>query len=268
MWKHSLNYFVQATNSFRIISKAQLHTASKELKRFYKEVTVNKIGQCNAWGVFLDGKPLKTPGGNVLAVDSLKASRLIADEWSNQRDIVNCRKMPYTSLAIQALDLIGSHSNLVEKKILEYLRTDCFLIRPKEFHEAGKPLHKEYLSCMESLQSKIQTFYNLNEPLKVSINLQIPSQNVQDLDKLAYQIRKRNHFQISCLFTATQLLHSYLLSLAMLDSLESIDKILYIAIIENKMQQTIWGSTDAQKDEEKDIKQRLVAAHMLHTQVA
>ncbi|XP_053993902.1 ATP synthase mitochondrial F1 complex assembly factor 2-like [Hylaeus volcanicus] len=268
MLKHSLNYFAHAANSFQIVFKAQSHTSSKELKRFYKQVTINKINQCNNWGIFLDGKPLKTPGGKVLAVTSSEGSKLIADEWNKQHDIVNCREMPYTSLAIQALDLIESHSNLVEKKILEYLRTDCFLIRPKNFQESQNFINKDYLGSLEPLHCKIQKFYNLSEPLKMSTNLEIPAQNVQDLDKLAYQIRKRNHLQLSCLFTATQILHSYLLSLAMLDSLESVDKILYASMIENKMQQQVWGSTATQKKEEKDIKQRLVATHMFHTQVA
>ena len=72
------------------------------MKRFWK--TVEVASEADGWGVRLDGKPLRTPGRDPLAVPSQSLAAAIADEWSSVDDEVDPRSMPLTGLANAAID--------------------------------------------------------------------------------------------------------------------------------------------------------------------
>ena len=56
----------------------------KKMKRFYKEVSVT--AQDGGYAVLLDGKPVRTPGGNALELPTEKLASAIAAEWRGQGD--------------------------------------------------------------------------------------------------------------------------------------------------------------------------------------
>ena len=73
--------------------------------RFYKEVSVDTADGLHR--VLLDGKPVKTPGGAVLALPSSALAQAIADEWRAQDTTIQPQTMLLTKLANTAIDRVA-----------------------------------------------------------------------------------------------------------------------------------------------------------------
>ena len=66
-------------------------------KRFYTDVGVNEID--GGFSVTLDGRPIKTPSGKVLAVPNRAIAEAIAAEWAAQQEHIEPLTMPLTRFA-------------------------------------------------------------------------------------------------------------------------------------------------------------------------
>ena len=62
------------------IRRAQSQMKTQLPKRFYKHVAVTAAD--NGFAVHLDGKPVRTPGRNVLILPTEKAAGLVAEEFA------------------------------------------------------------------------------------------------------------------------------------------------------------------------------------------
>jgi chaperone required for assembly of F1-ATPase len=88
------------------------------MKRFYKNATV-EMGD-DRFRVLLDGKPVRTPGGNLLAVPAGALAEAIAKEWEAQGDEIVPTSMPMLRLANTALDGIPQNQEAVIEAILRF----------------------------------------------------------------------------------------------------------------------------------------------------
>lgn len=81
--------------------------------------------------VTLDGRPLRTPSGNRLAISKARRvlAMLIANEWENQKEVLKVNALPMTSLAARALDGMTEQATRegVLEQLLRYLDTDTTL---------------------------------------------------------------------------------------------------------------------------------------------
>jgi len=71
-------------------------------KRFYKAAESGPVD--GGWGVWLDGRPVRTPAGAVLATPTPSLAALIASEWSAQGEHIVLDEMTATRLAFTAVD--------------------------------------------------------------------------------------------------------------------------------------------------------------------
>ena len=72
------------------------------MKRFYARATAEAGG-----AVLLDGKSIRTPGRNALALPTPALAEAVAAEWNAQGEKVDPRSMPLTGLANAAIDRIA-----------------------------------------------------------------------------------------------------------------------------------------------------------------
>ena len=100
-------------------------------KRFYEKTSVG--GAEGAFGILLDGKPVKTPARRVLAAPSSALAQAIADEWGAQTDVIDPSKMPLTRLANSIIDGVADAPAPVADEIAKYLGSDLL------FYRAGGP---------------------------------------------------------------------------------------------------------------------------------
>ncbi|MBX3506307.1 MAG: ATPase [Parvibaculum sp.] len=96
-------------------------------KRFYKRAEAGSHEQGHA--VLLDGKVVKTPSKQALAVPSLALAEAMAAEWEAQREVIDPRIMWLTKLANTAIDLVAPRRAEVIAELVTYAGTDLLCYR-------------------------------------------------------------------------------------------------------------------------------------------
>ena len=115
------------------------------MRRVYKEVTARPVA--GGWGVFLDGRPLRTPAKRELTVPSGRLAEAIAAEWDVQETDVRPHTMPLTRLTATAIDHTAAARDKVVAEIASYAGTDLVCYRAEQppalaarQHAAWQPL--------------------------------------------------------------------------------------------------------------------------------
>lgn len=99
-------------------------------KRFYKAVSVEPAEGLHR--VLLDGKPVRTPGRNTLAVASLRAACALEAEWAGQGEFVDPMTMPLTRLVNSAIDGVSQEIEAVKDAVAAYAGSDLTCYRAGE----------------------------------------------------------------------------------------------------------------------------------------
>jgi len=97
------------------------------MKRFYKQVSIAPVE--GGFGVLLDGKSVKTPARNVLALPTEKLANAIAAEWQAQGEEVIATAMPLLRLANSVIDGVAANREAVIDAILRFGENDLLCYR-------------------------------------------------------------------------------------------------------------------------------------------
>jgi chaperone required for assembly of F1-ATPase len=100
-------------------------------RRPYERVTV--AASASGFAVWLDEKPLKSPGGNPMMLPSAAMAEAIAAEWRTQGARPNLLQLPMTRIAATALDRIPAVRDAVVAELAAYAETELVC------HRAGDP---------------------------------------------------------------------------------------------------------------------------------
>ncbi len=101
------------------------------MKRLYQQASVMTCGP--DWGIALDSRPARTPGGRALAVPSQTLAEAIAAEWAAQGAEIKPHTMALTRLATTALDRVAPERDAIEAAMLAFARSDLLC------HRADQP---------------------------------------------------------------------------------------------------------------------------------
>jgi chaperone required for assembly of F1-ATPase len=96
-------------------------------KRFYDKAA--GVATAEGHAVRLDGKPVRTPAGRVLAAPRAALGEALAAEWDAQPDAIDPAKMPLTRLANAIIDGVAERSALVAAEVEKYLASDLVCYR-------------------------------------------------------------------------------------------------------------------------------------------
>jgi chaperone required for assembly of F1-ATPase len=97
-------------------------------KRFYKQAAVTDA-EGGGYGVALDGRPIRTPGGAPLTTPTVALAEAIAAEWAAQGDEIRPLTMPMMRLAATAIDRIGNERTVIVDQIAAYGGSDLLCYR-------------------------------------------------------------------------------------------------------------------------------------------
>lgn len=102
-------------------------------QRFYAKAGTAFASAADGFALQLDGKPVRTPTGRILAAPTAKLAEAIAAEWDAQRDVIDPAKMPLTRLANVIIDGVSDRPGPVADEVKKYLGTDLV------YYRAGEP---------------------------------------------------------------------------------------------------------------------------------
>jgi chaperone required for assembly of F1-ATPase len=85
------------------------------------------------FAVTLDGKPIKTPSGRVVAMPSQVIAEAVAAEWEAQKETIDPLTMPMTRFANSVVDAVVDRVDVVRDDIAKYFASDLL------FYRAGHP---------------------------------------------------------------------------------------------------------------------------------
>ena len=106
-------------------------TRAPQRKRFYAKAGVAETE--GGFAVTLDGRPIKTPSGRIVAVPSRAIAEAMAGEWEAQAETIDPLTMPLTRLANSVVEAVVDRVPTVRDDIAKYLRSDLL------FYRAGHP---------------------------------------------------------------------------------------------------------------------------------
>ncbi|WEX78717.1 ATP12 family chaperone protein [Sinorhizobium numidicum] len=116
----------QALSDEDPVRRAQIQMLKPLAKRFYKNVSVAAAG---GHAVLLDGRPVRTPAKQPLAVPTAKLAELLAAEWDAQADVIDPAAMPITRIINTAIDGVAPDPRAVFEDILRFAGTDLICYR-------------------------------------------------------------------------------------------------------------------------------------------
>ena len=96
------------------------------MKRFYTTAAVTGDGP---FGVALDGRPLRTPEREALALPTLRLADAIAAEWNGQGAEILPRSMPLTGLANAAIDRVALGTEAFADGLAAFARNELLAYR-------------------------------------------------------------------------------------------------------------------------------------------
>ena len=97
------------------------------MKRFWKEAQA--VPADGGWTVELDGRPLRTPARQPLALPTKGLADAIAEEWQGAGETVDPRAMPLTGLANAAIDRIATDKDAFSAGLAKYAEADLLCYR-------------------------------------------------------------------------------------------------------------------------------------------
>ncbi|WP_064685477.1 ATP12 family chaperone protein [Rhizobium bangladeshense] len=109
------------------IRRAQIQMKKPLPKRFYAEVAVAEHE--GGFAITLDGKMVRTPARQVLAVPTEALAQLVTAEWQAQGQEIDPVTMPVTRLVNTALDGVATNAQAIFEDILRFSSSDLLCYR-------------------------------------------------------------------------------------------------------------------------------------------
>jgi chaperone required for assembly of F1-ATPase len=122
--------FARPTEAADPIAMARRDLNKPLPRRFYKAVTVQQ--RDGTFVLLLDGRAVKSPGGNHLALPCLAAARALADEWSAQGETIEPASMALTRVVNSAIDGGAYQLGATVDEIVKYAGADLVCYRAPE----------------------------------------------------------------------------------------------------------------------------------------
>ena len=204
------------------------------MRRFWKEVTLEPttFGQA----VRLDGRPVKTPTGNMLALPTQKMADAVVAEWEAVEKTVNPAVMPVTGFANAAIDRIAPDRARFAAAIAAYGETDLFCYRAA----AGEALAERQAQIWGPWLNWAQQRYGISFTVIEGIMHQ--PQPLATLESLRGIVAARGTFELAAMAKLAHLSGSLVATLAVIERAGTADDIWTASCLDELWQEELWGA--------------------------
>ncbi|XGW31821.1 hypothetical protein V3C99_010193 [Haemonchus contortus] len=233
-------------------------SALTKRRRFYKVVDVVDEGPPDkkVFMVTLDGRLLKTQGGNVLKIESESLAVAIAEEWSSQEEFLHMGHMRLTGLAFTAQDNpLHTTRESLTAKVMEYLHGDTVLFWNNESEKLEKYQKKHWQPVIDHANKGLGTSF---QPCMNLFGYDIIAPT--DASKVEKWLMSYNFWALTGMQYAVESVKSVLIPYSVVTFNLSATEAVHHTLIEQKAQAETWGSVEwAHGIEEEELTSRLAA---------
>ncbi|KAL3282374.1 hypothetical protein HHI36_005560 [Cryptolaemus montrouzieri] len=223
------------------------------VKRFYRETNVLKSD--GKYEIVLDQRKLKTPKGNIFAIESEPLALAVATEWDSQKDKILRSKMHITTLCNTMLDNPNNYTKYdLVNYVANYLDTDTILFQTKEDEELYKFQSNEWDPVIEWFNKR----YGTN--IQKSIEMSGPIVSQEDKNRVNKHLLSHNFASCYGFVYGVDTLKSMILTMACVDRFISVEKAVLLSRLEEEYQLGHWGRVEWAHDlSQQDLQARLSA---------
>ena len=226
------------------------------MRRFWKEVTLEPTTMGQA--VRLDGRPVKTPTGNALALPTQKMANAVVAEWDAVEKTLNPALMPVTGFANAAIDRIAPDHAGFAAAIAAYGETDLFCYRAA----TGDALADRQAEIWDRWLQWAQGRYDISFVIVEGIMHQ--PQPAATLETLRGVVAARGAFELAAMAKLAHLSGSLIATLAVVERAATPEDIWNAACLDELWQEELWGADHwAQKNRDDRAREFMAAARFL-----
>jgi len=208
------------------------------MKRFWEAaLAVPRLE--GGYGVVLDGRPLRLPGGSILATENRPLAEAIAEEWDKaggrKGGEMHQEDVPLTRILAAAQERIAPDPKPMVEGLTRYGETDLLCYRAEDHRLAARQAD----AWQPVLEWAAQA---LDAPLKITQGLMPVPQPQESLAALQAAIARHDAAGLAALGVAVPALGSLVLGLALSLGRLDAEEAHRLAIVDELYQEEFWGS--------------------------
>lgn len=203
------------------------------MKRFYKTATAEPAE--GGWRVALDGRAIKTAGGQPQVVPTEKLAAALAAEWNAQDENIAPEHFILRDMADYAIDVVAPVPAATIRAVLAYAETDTLCYRGDE----GEALHERQIQVWEPLLTAAEARWDIHFTRLSGVIHQ--AQPEATLARLGEVLAALDAFQLTALRNTASLSASLVIGLAALERDADPHALWDAANLEEDWQAELWG---------------------------
>jgi len=214
------------------------------MRRVYKEATARPVER--GWGVFLDGRRLRTPARRELTVPSRDLAEAIAAEWDAQETDIRPHTMPLTRLAATALDHTAARRDTIVNDIANYAGTDLVCYRAEQPPALAARQHAAWQPLIDWAAMRYDA------GLAVTAGIVPTPQSPASLGAFAAAVAAFDDFCLTALQALTAACGSLVIALALAEGRLDAEAAFDVSQLDETFQIEAWGE-DAEAMERREL---------------
>lgn len=199
---------------------------------FWQEVTVGDAEE--GYGVFLDGRPVRTPNRALLTLPTRGLAELVASEWAGQEEVIRPETMPATRLANSAIEKVRPVRADVAALIASYGEADLLCYR------ADSPAALVGRQA-EGWDPLLDWAAALGIHLQVSAGIMPIRQDGNALARLRREVAAMDDFRLAAVHELVTLSGSIIIALAVVHGVRDPELAWELSRIDEDWQAAQWG---------------------------
>ena len=207
------------------------------MKRVWQDAAVAADGV-----VHLDGRPVRTPGRQPLALPTAALAAAVAQEWRDVGETVDPRAMPLTGLANAAIDRVAPDPGAFAAGLAVYGESDLLYYRA----ESPAELIAREEAAWDPLLDWARDRYDIHfEPVSGIIHRPQPAAT---LARLADAVASRSAFALVALQPIVTISGTLIGTLALAEGAVDADGLWHAATVDERWQAEQWGEDPLEAD--------------------
>lgn len=202
------------------------------MKRFWTEA------RAEAGQVLLDGKPVRTPKRNTLALPTEALARAVAAEWSAVGEDLDPRALPLTGLANAAIDIVAPDPAAFAATLAQYGECDLLAYRA----ETPPSLVARQEAEWDPLLTWVRARYDVH--VEVVAGIMHRPQPHATVTRLSEAVAARSVFELAALSPIVTIGGSLITGLALVERAFEADRIWSAVNLDELWQEELWGADE------------------------